>query len=140
VYIGTLGTDEHGDPVITDETCITDVEGSPLASQNCVVPRIDPTGTYVALTTPQSTTSASPQGWWLVPLANPEAAWRAPTSGSTSSASTIRAWLDSETVVYIAYGRKNSSLAKTNIFTGGDETPLATAGRGYAFSSIATRR
>jgi len=115
VYRGMLGTD-GGVPVITGEECLTDIAGTTLASRNCFRPRIDPTGTYVLLRT------GSPNNYrWLVPLANPAAAWRTPIPperGGTAS------WLDPDTVVY----EFENSLVKTDVFSG-EETIIASFGK-----------
>ena len=112
LYKGTLGTDENGSPVITDEVCLTDA--GPLAGLECVGTRIDATGTRVA-------TSAGGDEW-IIPLETPYEPWTVPLSVYR-----FASWHDNSTLVYVISIDKprQTHIAKGDIATG-DEAILAT--------------
>jgi Tol biopolymer transport system component len=138
VYVGTLGTDASGVPVISSETCLTDVSGSPLVSVKCVYPAVDPTGAYVAVQTVNDNADDD-HDLWIIPLASPAVAWRVPLD--TGVEEYTPAWLDGRTLVYSRKGTKRKDrrvIAKADIFSGA-ETIIASGGR-TALLDPATRR
>lgn len=86
IYIGTIGTDGFGNPVITDETCLT----SGLVGGGWW-PAVDPTGAYVV--------ANSIGGLWIVPINNPAGAWPLLAEPSRTDFS-LPAWVDERTVIY----------------------------------------
>lgn len=84
IYVGTVGKDGDGNPVITGEVSLTGALGG-----NWMWPAFDPSGRYVV---------ADRGNLWIIPVDNPAVAWELPvTEGGSVHCPT---WLDEQTVVF----------------------------------------
>lgn len=123
VALGTVAIDGAGCPVVVQTTELTAVAGSPLEGSDAWSAAIDPTGTLVAVSAGQVTDA----GLWIIPIADPTAAWHVPAPTAGSWIPEGASWLDGRTIVYHRYNTKRHEIFKADIYLG-DEVLLASAG------------